>query len=135
MDVVIFPDIEQLLVNHLSVALPQRGYNITVHTQIPGTRPESFVTVPRVGGPRRNQVVDSATISVDSWAIRPKPAHDLAQMVRGLIGALPGQMLDGYPIYRVTEFTGPGNMPDPRSQHARYTQAFSILVRGYAAAE
>src|SRR5690625_6722066 len=76
-----------------------------------------------------------ATISCDSWAIRPKQAHDLAQMVRGVINALPGKALDGYPIYRVTEFTGPGNLPDTQSQHARYTQAVSILVRGYVAEE
>lgn len=134
MDVVVFPDIEDLLVEYLSAELPKRGFgDVSVHTQIPAQRPESFVTVPRVGGPRRNQVVDAATISADSWALRPKAAHDLAQVVRGLIGALPGQSLGGYPIYRVTEFTGPGNLPDPRSQHARYTQAFSILIRGFAA--
>ena len=133
MDVVIFPDIEQLLVDYLNTELPNRGYEVSVHTQIPNPRPETFVTVPRVGGPARNRVVDMATISCDSWAIRPKQAHDLAQMVRGVINALPGKALDGYPIYRVTEFTGPGNLPDTQSQHARYTQAFSILVRGYVA--
>lgn len=133
MDVVIFPDIEELLVEYLSAELLEMGVGVPVLTQIPAQRPESFVSVPRVGGPRRNQVVDAATISADSWALRPKAAHDLAQVVRGLIGALPGQSLGGYPIYRVTEFTGPGNLPDPRSQHARYTQAFSILIRGFAA--
>lgn len=132
MEVIVFPDVEQLVVDYLTPELPAHGFDVPVSTEIPATRPEAFVTVPRVGGARRNLVVDSATISCDSWAERPKLAHDLAQMVRALINALPGKTLDQWPVYRVTEFTGPGNLPDPRSHQARYTQAFSILIRGYA---
>lgn len=131
-EVIVFPDIEELLVAYLTEQLPIHGFDVEAHTQIPDERPESFVTVPRVGGPRRSLVVDSPTISCDSWAIRPKPAQDLAQMVRGLIHAAEGQVLDGYQIYRVREFTGPGNLPDNLSAHSRYSQAFSILVRGHA---
>lgn len=133
-EVIVFPDIEQLLVDWLTEHLPEYGYTVPVSTQIPDERPESFVTVPRVGGPRRNLVVDSPTISCDSYAIRPKPALELAQVVRGIIHAAAGQVLGGYQVYRVTEFTGPGNLPDNRSAHSRYTQAFSILVRGHAVA-
>jgi hypothetical protein len=32
----------------------------------------------------------------------------------------------------VDEFTGPGNLPDGLSSHARYTQAFSIFIRGFS---
>lgn len=130
-EVIIFPDIEDLLSSYLENQLALHGNPVSVHIQIPITRPESFVTMPRVGGPRRGLVVDSATISVDSWAKRPAAAFQLATVVRGIIGALPGVTLgDNYPIYRVDEFTGPGNMPDPLSMHSRYTQAFSVWVRG-----
>lgn len=129
-EVITFPDIESLLVEYLTEQLPLYGETATVHTQIPSPRPDEFVTVPRVGGPRRNIVVDTPTISADSWHIRPKAAHDLAQVVRGLVHAAEGQVLGGFQVYRVREFTGPGNLPDGVSAHARYTQAFSILIRG-----
>lgn len=130
-EVIVFPDIEELLVDYLTAELAANGPPVPVHVQIPNPRPTSFVTVPRVGGPRRSLVVDSATISADSWAIRPKAAHDLAQLVRGLFHALVGQTLgDTYPVYRVDEFAGPGNLPDGLSAHARYTQIFSVWIRG-----
>ncbi len=131
-EIIVFPDVEGLLVEHLSERLADLGFAVPVSVQIPNPRPESFVTVPRVGGPRRNLVVDSATVSVDAWAARPKQAHDLAQVARGIMHALPGEVLDGYPVYRVTEFAGPGNLPDPLSSHSRYTQTFSVFIRGRA---
>lgn len=131
--VVIFPDVEALLVDYLTAEFAGRGVDASAHTQIPADRPARFVTIPRVGGPARNRVVDMATISVDSWGDRPKDAHDLAQLVRMLFHRLPGMVLDGYPVYRVTEFTGPGNLPDNQSRQSRYTQSFSVFVRGFAA--
>src|SRR5690554_4018745 len=131
-EVIIFPDVEDFLRQHLEDELPRFGQSVPVHIQIPNPRPDAFVTVPRVGGPRRNLVVDTATISVESWHIRPKQALQLAQVVRGVVNALPGQTLGGHPVYRVDEFTGPGNLPDGLSSHARYTQAFSIFIRGFS---
>lgn len=131
-DVVVFPDVEDLIRDYLADELPRFGHDVPVHIQIPNPRPEAFVTVPRVGGPRRNLVVDTATVSADCWHLRSKQALELAQIVRGIINALPGKVLDGHPVYRVDEFTGPGNLPDGLSSHARYTQAFSIFIRGFS---
>src|SRR5690606_4191537 len=112
--------------------LADLGFAVPVSVQIPNPRPESFVTVPRVGGPPRTLVVDFATVSVDAWAARPEKAHALEHGARGLIAPVPGEVLDGYPVYRVTEFAGPGNLPDPLSSHSRYTQTFSVFIRGRA---
>jgi hypothetical protein len=130
---VVFPDVEDLVREYLVEQLPLYGYeDIPVHISIPAERPEAFVTVPRVGGPRRNLVVDAATVSVDSWHQTPKQAQDLAQVVRGLVNALPGRILDGYPVYKVEEFAGPGNLPDNLSAHSRYTATYSVHIRGFS---
>lgn len=128
--VIIFPDVEALLVQHLTTQLPLHGQAVTAHTQIPQTRPDKFVTVSRAGGTRRTLVVDAATMTVESWGLRPAAAYTLAQVVRGILGALPGAILGGYPVYRVDEFAGPANLPDPTSGHARYTQTISVFLRG-----
>jgi len=133
MQVIVFPDVEDLVRAHLAAELPNHGQAASVYVTIPNPRPDRFVTVPRVGGPTRNVVVDMPTLSVSSWGATPKQAHDLAQVVRGLINALPGQVLDGYPVYRVSEMTGPANLPDSVSGQPRYLQAFSVCIRGQAA--
>lgn len=127
-----FPDTEALLVTYLGAELAARGDSATVHTQIPTTRPARFVVVPRVGGPRRNLVVDSPTIAVESWANTAESAYGLCRIVRALLGALPGRVVDGVPFYRIDEFSGPVNLPDPESYQARYTLTVSLSLRGIA---
>lgn len=131
-EVIVFPDVEDLLVTYLTAELAEREESATVHTQIPNPRPDRFVVVPRVGGTRRNLVVDSPTIGVECWAERPKPALDLCQLVRGLVLALPGRVVDGVPFYRVSEFGGPSNLPDTLSNQARYVFTVSVSCRGSA---
>jgi hypothetical protein len=133
MEVIVFGDLEDRLVGYLSAVLAERGDSATVAVTVPNPRPERFVLVPRIGGVRRNLVVDSATIAVECWASTDAEAANLAALVRGLIGALPGQVLDGITIYRVDEFSGPANLPDARTAQARYTFTVSISYRGAAA--
>jgi len=132
-EVIVFPDLENRLVDYLAAALAERGDPAAVSVTVPNPRPSRFVLVPRIGGVRRNFVVDSATIAVECWDDTDAGAADLAALVRGLVGALPGQVLDGVPVYRVDEFAGPANLPDPRSAQARYTFTVSISYRGTAA--
>ena len=132
METIVFPDVEDLLQQYLTVQLPLAGFDVPVHVKIPDPRPDSFVTIPRVGGVRRNMVVDTATISVDCWGMTPQPALQLAQVTRGLIHGLIDQQLGDYPVYRVDEFAGPGNNPDPVSYHSRYTATYSVFIRGRA---
>jgi hypothetical protein len=122
---VLFPDAAATVISHLAdnLAAP-------IHGRVPNPRPDTFVVVQRVGGPKRNIVTDEATLIAESWAETPADAHDLAQNVRELINDLPGQIIDGVPVYRVEEASGPGWLPDPESQQARYTQTFSVALRG-----
>jgi hypothetical protein len=132
-EVIVFPDTEALLVDHLKAELGARGRaDVVVAVTMPAHRPTRCVLVPRVGGARRGLVVDAATIGVECWGASETDAHDLAQLVRGLLAALPGRLLDGTPVYRVEELGGPTNLPDPVSGQARYTLTAAVHVRGRA---
>lgn len=132
-EVIIFPDVEDLLVTYLTAQFPVHGETGTVHVTVPNPRPERFVIVPRIGGPKASLVVDVPTVAVECWATTPADAYGLCQLVRGLIHALPGRVVDGVPFGPVSEFAGPGNLPDPESTQARYVLTVSIRTRGIAA--
>lgn len=104
------------------------------HARVPTPRPVSFYRVLRTGGPRANLVADGASVVVESWAEDEEQAHVLAQRARTALHAAASTVVDGTPIYRVTELSGPGRLPDPASEQARYTQTFTVMVRGSAPA-
>ena len=104
------------------------------HARVPNPRPPSFYRVLRTGGPRVNFVADGASVVVESWAGDEEEAHGLAQGARTALHAAASSVVGGTPIYRVTELSGPGRLPDPASEQARYTQTFMVMVRGSAPA-
>jgi len=126
-ELIVFPDVEQLLIDYLTPSLA-----VPVGTAVPNPRPTSFVTVNRFGGPRRGLVVDDAQLGFEYWAERESQAAQLAQLVRAHINALQGQRVNGVQVYRVREFAGPANLPDPLSGQPRYVQQFGVQVRGTA---
>jgi len=127
-DVVLFGDAERLLADWL------RGeIDAPVSSKVPSPRPPRFVTVRRHGGPRAHTVVDAPQIGVEAWGETDADAHDLAQAARSaLLYRLPGQVIDGHTVYRVTEIGGPGNLPDPVSGQPRYVCELQVLIRGKA---
>lgn len=125
MEVITFPDATALLIDHLDSQIVE-----PVHHKIPNPRPTTFVTLRRTGGVKRNLVTDEPQITAECWALTDEAAHDLAQEVRGVLNALPGTTLDGVDVYRVDELSGPADLPDPVSGEARYTQSFSVALRG-----
>lgn len=124
-DVITFPDTVALLIGHLDANLTE-----PVRHRIPNPRPATFVTLRRTGGPKRNLVTDQAQVTAESWADTDQAAHDLAQEVRALLNALPGTVVDGVAVYRCDELSGPADLPDPLSDQARYSQSFSVALRG-----
>lgn len=131
-ELIVFPDVEELLTEYLPSKLAELGYDVPVSTAIPVKRPDTFVTVPRRGGTARNLVSDQATIGVECWSTSPKAAYELCQVVRAVIRALRGTSDLGVPVYRIQEYNGPTNLPDSVSTHARYTYTVVIQVRGHA---
>lgn len=121
---VTFGDIEEALRVYLNGEL-----DVSAYVSIPPERPDSFVSIVRNGGTKRDLITDSATVSFDAWGQVPSEAHDLAQEVRAAVHALPGQTIGQMTVYRVQEFGGPANLPDPVSNQPRYTLTLSIDVR------
>lgn len=126
-ELISFPDVEALICDYLAPLV-----NVPVSTGILNPRPDSFVRVTRVGGPRRSIITDAATVTVDSWALDEVAASALARLVRAHMGVMPGKYANTT-VYTVVEYAGPANLPDPDSNSARYTQTFEVLVRGSAA--
>jgi hypothetical protein len=137
-EVIVFPDATELFADHLRVELDERGYpDLHVGTRIPNPRPVEFVRVIRTGGTRRNLVVDETQLTVECWAGSEQVAQDMAQLARAVIAAARGDVLDGVPIYRVDDVTGPGALPsgpvytpDPISQQPRFSFSMLVACRG-----
>lgn len=125
--VVLFTDIELATTTYLRAALASRAEPVTVGvkvgTTVPNPRPVRLVTVRRDGGPRINPAREVARIGVNVWAGTEQEASDLAGLVRGLLGAMPGTT----PVTKVTELSGPS--PIPEDSGARRYMTYELLAR------
>ncbi len=135
----LFPDAERLVVVHLRATLRLRVdphlQEVNVATRMPpATTPGRYLLVRRVGGTRASTVVDAPRIDIMAWHDTDDARMGLAQFARGQLLALPGHLVDGTPVYRVGELTGPINMPDPLNDSRTVTMlTVEIRLRGAAA--
>lgn len=137
-EVIVFPDVEDVVRLYLEVELANRPAYATakVHAGIkPQTFPARMVYVRRTGGPARDLVTDVAQVTVECYAKTGGQAANLAAVVRGLINAAERAGVMGeVPVYEVVEFSGPYLDPDPDAPTlSRYSATYSIAVRGTAA--
>lgn len=70
-------DIESVLIKHLTEAFPE----IDVCGDVPIPRPETLITVERVGGRADNIVLDYPRVAVQCWAPTRADAAELAYQV------------------------------------------------------
>lgn len=125
---IVFPNAEGKLAVYLRDVLGEQ-----VENTVPNPRPDRFIVVRRVGGPRETMVSDAASVAVEGWDKDGNAeAHDLAALARAWILALPGEVIDGTPVYKVEEIAGPANLPDPLSDHHRWTFTVAVHLRGTA---
>lgn len=124
--VITFPNAAVVVIGRLRTALP----SLTFVHDVPTTRPLVFVRIFRTGGPRANLVVDGAQLTVESWAPDADTASTNAEAVRAQLNHLPEQSGLMPPIYRVDEFSGPAELPDPISSSRRFTWSVVVHVRG-----
>ena len=122
---VVFVDAEAILCGYL-----EDRVGVPVQTEVPNPRPASFVRVIRTGGPRLNQVADNPQLTIEGWAATETAAHDLLQLARSHVHGLAGTVQGDVAIYRVNEFAGPANFPDPETGQARYSFTVQIAMRG-----
>jgi hypothetical protein len=125
---ILFPDIEGVLVTHLK---PLVG--VSVSTRVPDPRPASFVRLRRVGGTRRDLVTDSALIVVECWAADSVAARDLGARTLAHVHEMPDVEVSGASIRRVVEVGGLQSFPDPVTDSPRYQFTVQIDTKGVAA--
>lgn len=126
---IVFPDIQAVVIGELRDGLADHGVDVHVGSEIPNPRPDVFINVTRTGGTAQSIVTDAATLTIESWGPSPEVAHDNAQLCRAIVHALPPGTAN-VPIYRVDEFAGPAVLPDPLSEQPRVTFTISVWVRG-----
>lgn len=132
-EVIVFPDVEAIVVSYLNAEFTARAETARAGTKVPATRPAKFVRVLRTGG-SSSLVEDRAQLTIEAWATTAVAANALMQLTRGLMHAIDQVTYSGstYQFYRPQEFSGPSNRPDPDSDMERYTETFSVGVRGTA---
>lgn len=126
MSVITFPNTVAVVLTRLKAALPALVF---VH-DIPATRPPTFIRIFRTGGPRANLVVDGAQLTIESWAATADVAATNAELVRAQLNFLPEQLGVDPAIYRIEEFSGPAEIPDPASSSRRFTWTAAVHIRG-----
>jgi hypothetical protein len=125
-EAVIFPNIEKLLVAYLAPLLAP----VRVVTTVPATRPETFVLLTRVGGPRRDRITERPMVVFEAWAKTEGAAGDLGALVSAHVYAL--EQTDhplGY-VSAVNEVGGLQRFPDPESGTPRYQFTAQLQTRG-----
>lgn len=127
-----FPDIEDLLVDHLFPGFEADDpAKPIVGTKVPNPRPDAFYRVQRTGGVRRSRVTDRPIVVLESWGPDEDVAIDMAEVGRRAMAALQDTKPDGiHQVYDVSESSGLINLPDPLSDQSRYTQTFELHIRG-----
>lgn len=118
--VVVFADAEAWAVNYLRAQLAARpeayASDVFVSTSVPSPRVDRMVVVRRDGGPRLDPARELVRFGVRVWGETDEVVTDLAQLVRALLAACPGEG----PIRRHTEIAGPVSIPDESRQPLRY---------------
>ncbi|MCL2492508.1 MAG: hypothetical protein FWF33_00490 [Clostridiales bacterium] len=110
-------NIEAEIINYL-----ESRVDVPVYADVPEERPESFVTVERVGGSISNHVIDTANIAVQSWADTRYNASELADRVDTAILSMPAAIGGVTRIRRDTVY----NFPDPDHISGRYQGEYDV---------
>lgn len=122
--VVVFPDAVLVVIQYLRPII-----KTSVYSRVPNPRPPEFVRVERLGGIRRNLILDRPRIDVECWADSEEGAADLSATVRAHVLAMAGKRGDTT-VYDVAEVSGPMWLPDSESGQPRYSFAVEFSTRG-----
>lgn len=123
--VVVFPDAVLVTIQYLRGVLP----DVTSVSRVPNPRPTEFVRVQRLGGIRRNLILDRPRIDVECWSDSEEGAEALCASVRAYVLAMAGKRGDTT-VYAVAEVSGPMWLPDSASGQPRYSFAVEFSTRG-----
>lgn len=113
------PDVEQILIDWAGPALAGRGITVPVAIELRG---KECVAIYRVGGVRRNLVVDVPTIICEAKAATSSRAFQIIRKLRSLVHELPSA---GIGVNHVEEMAGPALLPRDDAPN-RYTMTLAI---------
>jgi hypothetical protein len=118
-----FPDATLLATGYLRPLMS----GVHVGSRVPRDRPVEMVLLRRLGGSRRNPIVDDARIDVQVWAGDDARASELAESARYHLA----RICEAVPEVRVSaEETGPTLIPDAPSDVPRALMTVVLSVRG-----
>lgn len=119
MTAAVFPDAEKTVIDYLAGQLA----GIQVAGKVPNPRPDQFVRIERLGGPRETRVTEAGNFAIEAWAQTDNAAADLLNAARAELFDVEGN------LFGVDEYGGPARLPDPDSAMSRYTASFTIRIR------
>ncbi|WP_333731765.1 hypothetical protein [Streptomyces sp. IBSBF 3010] len=123
--VIVFPDAVLVTIQYLRSVLP----DVTSVSRVPNPRPTEFVRIERLGGIRRNLILDRPRLDVECWSDSEEGAADLSATVRAYVLAMAGKR-GITTVYDVAEVSGPMWLPDAVSGQPRYSFAVEFSTRG-----
>lgn len=129
-ELVVAPDIETALVQHLQSVFDDRGDTARVVTELPEERPDRLVLLYRAGGPRRNRVTDAPVIIAQFWDMTDIAACELGRLSEGLLLAVDGLFIGDPPVWieDVGITGGLAYFPDPDTTLPRYQLTAQLLT-------
>lgn len=126
-----------LVIKAVSEELDGLGYGgVTIASKKPGQvtgdalLPNRFIRATRVGGGMVNRVTDNARILFECWSTDGADAENLANAVRGIVGAMAGRHYTiGY-VRGVSNLDdGPTEFPDPQTpSHDRWQFTAGVMI-------
>lgn len=105
--------------------LNSRGYGVKAYADVPNPRPESFITVERVGGESTQGFLDSPDVAVQFWA---RSRYEAACLARDVDFDIRRNFVDGSVVTKcsrnsLTNFPSAENEP-------RYQAVYNITMYG-----
>lgn len=114
------PDPVELVIDFLAARVDE-----PVSAGVPKTRPSTFVTVERTGGPALNRVVEQPMLSVQAWAASKAAAAALADEIRWAFLNESSALR----LVRQVNILSTYFDPDPDSQTPRVTVSVQLTTR------
>lgn len=135
--ILIYPDVLHAALTFLRSQLALRADSyvtgVTAGSFLPSPRPDlPFIWARRVGGFTTGRATDRARLDVHVYHEDEYRAHQLTQLVRGMLLAWPA--IDSSVAKGADEFSGPGPVADPLWPEAsRFYFTVEITLRGIPA--
>lgn len=129
-DVVIFPDVQALVVGFLNSELTARGETARAATKTPATRPAKWIRVDLASGQETNRITIEPIVIVQASAPSEPAARDLCELARALVRSMPERDdITGASVMGVASSSQPVPFPDPDLPTTpRYQATVQLIV-------